>query len=74
MAHPKLAVIGLGYVGLPLACMLAEAGNDVIGVDVDKQKVAIINSGKSPMAGKEPGLDELLAKVIKEERLKAVSD
>lgn len=74
MAPPKLAVIGLGYVGLPLACMLAEAGNDVTGVDIDKQKVAIINSGKSPMAGKEPGLDELLAKVIKEERLKAVSD
>ncbi len=74
MANPKLAVVGLGYVGLPLACMLADAGNDVIGVDVDERKVATISSGRSPMAGREPGLDELLAKVVKNGRFKAVSD
>ena len=42
-----VAVIGLGYVGLPLAVLLAEAGYRVIGVDTDGSKVATVNDGKS---------------------------
>ena len=36
----KIGIIGLGYVGLPLAVAFAEAGNEVIGLDTDARKVA----------------------------------
>lgn len=42
-----VAVIGLGYVGLPLCVLLAEAGYQVTGIDLDKSKVAAINRGES---------------------------
>ena len=58
----KAAVIGLGYVGVPVAAALAEAGVRVIGVDIDAAKVAAINAGTSPLSGREPGLDDLVAK------------
>ncbi len=43
----RVGVIGLGYVGLPLAVLLAEAGYRVIGVDTDEGKVAAVNRGES---------------------------
>ena len=43
----RLGVVGVGYVGLPLAVVFAEAGFDVIGVDPDHEKVAAINRGES---------------------------
>ncbi|EMG28749.1 putative NDP-sugar dehydrogenase [Listeria fleischmannii 1991] len=43
----KIGVIGLGYVGLPLAIELADAGFEVVGIDIDKAKVASLNEGKS---------------------------
>ncbi len=43
----KIGIIGLGYVGLPLACEFARAGFDVTGFDVDQSKVAEINAGRS---------------------------
>jgi UDP-N-acetyl-D-glucosamine dehydrogenase len=43
----RLAVIGLGYVGLPLATAAARAGLQVVGIDVDRNKVAAINEGHS---------------------------
>ena len=60
----RLAIIGLGYVGLPVACMFADAGFKVIGVETKKDRVDIINQGISPIEGYEPGLPELLSKVI----------
>ena len=42
-----IAVIGLGYVGLPVSVVFAEAGFSVIGIDVDKTRVAAVNSGQS---------------------------
>lgn len=45
----KIGIIGLGYVGLPLALHFAEAGADVLGFDIDANKVALINSGRSPI-------------------------
>ena len=42
-----IAVIGLGYVGLPLAIRFSEEGFKVIGLDIDKEKVKLLNSGKS---------------------------
>ena len=43
----RIGVIGLGYVGLPLAVEFADAGFDVTGFDVDQSKVAEINAGRS---------------------------
>jgi UDP-N-acetyl-D-glucosamine dehydrogenase len=43
----KVGIIGLGYVGLPLAIEYAEKGFSVTGLDIDKKKVKLINSGKS---------------------------
>lgn len=45
----KLCIFGLGYVGLPLACLAAEKGYEVVGVDVDEKKVKLINDGISPI-------------------------
>lgn len=50
-------VIGLGYIGLPTALMLASHGVEVIGTDYNKELVATLNSGKTTF--KEKGLDEL---------------
>jgi UDP-N-acetyl-D-mannosaminuronate dehydrogenase len=44
----KLAVIGLGYVGLPVACRFAEAGFDMVGVDVNKERLSDIQAGNLP--------------------------
>ena len=52
----KIAVIGLGYVGLPVACEFARVGFDVLGVDVLEDRVEKINQGISPIEGNEPGL------------------
>ena len=43
----KIGVVGLGYVGLPLAVAFAEAGFNVVGIDVDKGKIKQINAGVS---------------------------
>ena len=45
--NARVAVIGLGYVGLPLAVSMAEAGFSVIGIDIDEDKVRQINAGQS---------------------------
>ena len=45
----KVAVIGQGYVGLPLALAAAEAGYEVVGIDTDAARVAGLNAGKSPI-------------------------
>ena len=70
----KIGVIGLGYVGLPVSAMFAEAGFDVVGVDILAERVAKINAGISPIEGDEPGLAELLAKVVAQGKLHATTD
>ncbi|MET3615045.1 UDP-N-acetyl-D-glucosamine dehydrogenase [Rhizobium aquaticum] len=45
----KIGIIGLGYVGLPLALHFAEAGTEVYGFDIDSTKVDMINGGRSPI-------------------------
>jgi class 3 adenylate cyclase len=44
-----IGIVGLGYVGLPLAVAFAEAGTNVVGVDVDAARVAALNEGRSPI-------------------------
>ncbi|TAK11132.1 MAG: nucleotide sugar dehydrogenase [Anaerolineae bacterium] len=70
----KLAVIGLGYVGLPVACEFARVGFDVLGVDILTERVAKINAGQSPIEGEEPGLAALLAEVIGGGKLRATTN
>lgn len=55
-------VIGLGYIGLPTALMLAAHGNEVIGTDYNEKLVNTLNAGKTTF--KEDGLDELFEKAI----------
>lgn len=69
-----LGVIGLGYVGLPVACLFADAGFRVIGVDLKDERLATINRGRNPIEGQEPGLDELLSRVVQSRRLVATAD
>jgi len=58
---PRLSVIGLGHLGLPLAGVLAAAGYNVIGVDSNPDVVKQVNTQQSPFH--EPGLDQLLREV-----------
>lgn len=57
----KISVFGLGYVGSVTAACLAEKGHDVVGVEVNPDKLALFQGGRSPLF--EPGLAELLANV-----------
>jgi UDPglucose 6-dehydrogenase len=66
-ALPRLTVIGTGYLGATHAICMAVMGYEVIGVDVDPDKVARLNSGEVPFF--EPGLPELLAKALETGRL-----
>ena len=63
----KICVVGTGYVGLVVASCLAENGNNVIGVDIDEEKIDRLSKGKSPIY--EPGLGELIKRNLQEERL-----
>ena len=56
-------VIGLGYIGLPTALMMASHGVDVIGTDYNKELVATLNAGKTTF--KEDGLEELFEAAVK---------
>jgi UDP-N-acetyl-D-glucosamine dehydrogenase len=67
----KVGVIGLGYVGLPLAVEFAKAGLDVTGFDVDQSKVDSINSGRSYI----PDVEQSdMERCVKAGRLRATTD
>ena len=67
----KVSVFGLGYVGSVSAAAFAADGHQVIGVDVNPDKVAAVNAGRSPIV--EPGLDELLRRGVNDGRLCATT-
>ena len=56
----KIVVSGTGYVGLITGVCLAELGNDVTCVDIDKEKIDMLKKGKAPIM--ENGLEELMKK------------
>ena len=58
----RLSVIGTGYLGATHAACMADLGYDVIGVDIDPSKVAVLQSGSVPFY--EPGLDEVLRQAV----------
>ena len=68
----KIAVIGTGYVGLVTSTCLAESGNDVVGIDKDERKIAMLEAGRLPIY--EPGLLELVQRNRREGRLHFTTD
>lgn len=70
--NSSIAIFGLGHMGLPTAALLAQSGLKVRGVDINKENVKIVNSGRSPIM--EPGLDEMVKKTVENDLLSATSD
>jgi len=68
----KISIFGLGYVGTVTAACLARDGHQVIGVDVNPQKVALLSAGESPIV--EPGLGQLLSEGVAAGRITATTD
>ena len=68
----RIAVVGTGYVGLVSGTCFANTGNDVVCLDIDERKIALLLDGISPIY--EPGLDELIARNIKAKRLVFTTD
>jgi GDP-mannose 6-dehydrogenase len=68
----NVSVFGLGYVGSVSAAAFAEDGHTVVGVDVNADKVAMLNAGQSPIV--EPGLAPLVASNVAAGRLRATTD
>lgn len=79
MVQRTIVVIGMGYVGIPAAALLADVpGHQVIGIQRRSRrsgwKIDWINSGKNPFEGDEPGMDELIARVVLEKKTLRVTD
>ena len=66
----SITIVGLGYVGLPLACLCVEKGLDVQGVDVDKNKLSLIEKGISPID--DPNLKDKVKEI--KDKLKVTDD
>ncbi|MGE3319008.1 MAG: UDP-glucose/GDP-mannose dehydrogenase family protein [Candidatus Berkiella sp.] len=68
----KVTVYGSGYVGLVLAACFAEVGNEVVCMDVDKDKISRLQQGVIPIY--EPGLQEVVISTLKSKRLQFTTD
>ena len=69
----KTAVVALGKIGLPLAVQFADAGHEVVGVDVNARQVELINQATEPFPG-EAHLQEKLSELVPAGRLRATTD
>ncbi|MFQ5910017.1 MAG: nucleotide sugar dehydrogenase [Thermoplasmata archaeon] len=70
----KIAVVGLGYVGIPVACSFSKEGFEVVGIDISESKIKMINEGICPIVGKEPGLKELFEEAYEDHGFRATDD
>ena len=77
----KIAVIGAGVVGVPMAALLAAAGRGASRVVIIQRpssssgwKVDALNAGRNPLGGVEPGLEETIARTVAERTLRASTD
>ncbi len=68
----KLSIFGLGYVGTVTSACFARNGHEVIGVDINPQKVALLNDGKSPIV--EEGIGDMVLENVRAGRLRATED
>ena len=69
MNFSKISVVGLGYIGLPTAAMFASRGVEVVGVDIDPNVIATINSGGIHII--EPDLDAIVHQAVNKGKLRA---
>lgn len=67
----RVAILGLGYVGLPLAVVFANAGFNVVGIDPDKKKIELLNAGKSYIGDVE---EEVLSALVKSGKIVGSTD
>lgn len=78
MKNAPVAVIGMGYVGIPAAVMLADAGFDVTGIQRRSArsgwKIDCLNQGKCPIGGNEPELPEMIKRVVDAGRFRVTDD
>ncbi|HNT09135.1 MAG TPA: nucleotide sugar dehydrogenase, partial [Methanoculleus sp.] len=76
----KIGVVGMGYVGIPAAVLFADAPEfeSVLGFQrasaSSGYKIEMLNRGESPLKGEEPGLEELLGKVVNAGKFRCTSD
>ncbi|HED00789.1 MAG TPA: nucleotide sugar dehydrogenase [Proteobacteria bacterium] len=75
----KLVVVGMGYVGIPAAALFADVdGFEVVGIQRRSQrsgwKIDWLNAGKNPIGGDEPGLSELIARVVDKKTFRVTDD
>jgi UDP-N-acetyl-D-mannosaminuronic acid dehydrogenase len=76
----KIAVVGMGYVGIPAATLFADSPvyDFVWGIQRESassgHKIAMLNAGKNPLIGEEPGLDDLLERVVREKKFACTAD
>lgn len=71
MPSPTIVFVGLGYIGLPTAVVLANHGHHVVGIDIDTVAVDRINSGRTTIV--EPGLEEQLQQALASGRFTATT-
>jgi UDP-N-acetyl-D-mannosaminuronic acid dehydrogenase len=69
----KAVVVALGKIGLPLATQIARAGHEVVGCDIDRTTVGLVNAAQPPFPG-EDGLADALAEVVEGGRLTATTN
>ncbi len=74
----KIAVVGMGYVGIPVAALLANAGYDVTGIQRRSKrsgwKIDWLNEGRCPIGGNEPELPQMIQKAVAERRFRVIAD
>ena len=68
----KIAIVGAGYVGLVTSTCLADSGNEVTCIDIDREKIERLNRGEAPIY--EPGLAELIERNFEAKRLRFTTD
>jgi len=68
----RISIIGIGYVGLVAACVFADSGYEVLGIEKNVNKIKLLSQGVSPIF--EDGIDELLKKSLKKGTLSFTND